>query len=294
MGDFATLAFRTVSRRQTFHFDRDIEFDAGFANAEKYLDRLGNRLPYRDADVLDVGCGLGSTCVYLAEHGARHVLGVDINDVAVSFGAQKVRGRQLDDTVELQHISDIDEVSGTFDLILSQDSFEHIDPPEPMIAELVARLRPNGTLAIGFSTLWNSPFGGHIKHMTWLPWAHRLFPERVIMGEQDRFYPPELRGRMGQSFKEYGLNQMSFSSFVSMMDATALHREYFAVNVHERSWKTRLCRGLRLLPGGRELFTFNVYGLWRKPMAPADGDERTSSATLHGTSARDVARGAAD
>jgi SAM-dependent methyltransferase len=268
MTDAATLAFRVVSRHGTYQYDRQAAFAAGFANTEKYLGRLGNRLAYRDAEVLDVGCGNGNTCVYLAEHGARHVTGVDINGPSVAFGAQQVRARGLDKIVELEHTSDINEVLGTFDVILSQDSFEHIDPPEPMVDVLVARLRPGGTLAIGFGPLWNSPYGGHIRHMTWLPWAHLLFPERVIMAEQNRFYPPELQNRMGNSFKEYGLNRMSLKRFLAMMESTGLTREYFAVNAHETLWKAKLLRAPRLLPGGREFLTFNRYGIWRKPPQP--------------------------
>lgn len=249
--DAATLAFRLVSRRKQYQFDRAEEFEPGFAVTEEYLWRLGGRLTYRDASVLDVGCGLGQTCIYLVEHGAREALGVDINAEAVTFGKEQIEGRGLSDRIHLRHIDDITEVDGTYDVILSQNSFEHIQYPERMVDNLAARLKPNGLLAIGFGPLWNSPWGGHmVKHMTWVPWAHLIFPERVIIAEQNRFYPPELHGRMGKSYKEYGLNQMGFRRFRDKMASTGLRPKYFAVNVHRSRWRSLLFGALRRLPGG--------------------------------------------
>jgi len=52
-------------------------------------------------------------------------------------------------------------------------------------------LKQDGLLVIGFSPLWKAPYGGHIRFMTKLPWAHLIFPEEVIMAERRRFRPDE-------------------------------------------------------------------------------------------------------
>jgi SAM-dependent methyltransferase len=263
--DVALHAFRLVSRRKPFHFDRAETFEPGFAISDEYLRRFDGKLEYRGARVLDVGCGLGQTCIRLVERGAREAVGVDISRAAVDFGNEQIAMRGLSDRVQLRHIEDIADVDESFDVAVSQNSFEHIQYPERMIDELCERLRPGAQLAIGFSALWNSPWGGHIRHMTPLPWAHLIFPERIIISEQNRFYPPELHGRMGRSYAEYGLNQMTFRRFHDKMTSSGLREEFFVTNTHRDRWRSDLFGALRHLPGGAELFTFNVYGVWRKP-----------------------------
>jgi SAM-dependent methyltransferase len=263
--DVALHAFRLVSRRKQFRFDRGETFEPGFAISDEYLRRFEGSLDYQGQRVLDVGCGLGQTCITMVERGAREAIGVDINLAAVDFGNEQIAKRGLADHVRLRHIADITDVQDTFDVVISQNSFEHIQYPERMIDELYSRLRPGGQLAIGFSALWNSPWGGHIRHMTPVPWAHLIFPERVIIAEQNRFYPPELHGRMGHSFAEYGINQMAFHRFRDKMDSSGLVEELLVTNTHRDRWRRSLFSALRHLPNGTELFTFNVYGVWRKP-----------------------------
>jgi SAM-dependent methyltransferase len=154
-----------------------------------------------------------------------------------------------------------------FDIILSKDSFEHIAEPERFIAGLAHRLAKDGVIAIGFGPLWKSPYGGHIKFMTLLPWAHLLFPEWVIMEERRRFRPDE----DVKSFSEIrgGLNKMTLKRCMAIMSDRQFECLFFKTNryVLDESrvkWLMgKTCNLLRMIPFCRELFSINLYGIWR-------------------------------
>ncbi len=46
----------------------------------------------RDKDVLDFGCGPGSEAVEIAEHGARHVIGIDLRQRWLDLGVEHADG----------------------------------------------------------------------------------------------------------------------------------------------------------------------------------------------------------
>jgi protein arginine N-methyltransferase 3 len=59
---------------------------------------LTNPIIFRDAVVLDVGCGTGILCLLAAESGAMHVYAVDASDIAEKAG-QIVRADGLENVI---------------------------------------------------------------------------------------------------------------------------------------------------------------------------------------------------
>jgi SAM-dependent methyltransferase len=159
-------------------------------STERFLARLPSWLEFEGRTVLDVGCGRGSTCLALARMGA-HAVGGDIQPVTAAEKRLE-REPELAGRCDFHQVESLRELGdGRFDIVLSQDSFEHYADPERFVFELVESIVPGGLVVIGFGPLWKAPFGGHINFMTRLPWAHLLFPERVIMAERRRFRPDE-------------------------------------------------------------------------------------------------------
>jgi len=266
---FAQRLFRVVSRAPNYDWDAGAAFEGGAETTREWLARFNGNLDFEAKKVLDVGCGLGATCFHMAEHGASSVVGIDIDAALIDFANQQLDGRygHLNEVVDFHRsgglLEGVDEHD--FDLIISQDAFEHIAEPEAMVSELVSRLAPNGELAIGFSPLWHSPTGGHISHMTWLPWAHLLFPERVIMNERRRYMSV---GKPWDGFRKWadvGLNQMSLHRFLEIMDRTSLEKKYLAFNVYPNHARLALAlNAFRKIPITREFTTISVYGIWKK------------------------------
>jgi SAM-dependent methyltransferase len=239
--------------------------DYDLASTQRFLARFGTRLELRGKSVLDIGCGRGALCLEAARRGASRVVGVDL-EIASQLHALAA---DTEGSVELVATDGaLEELNGErFDLVVSKDSFEHYPHPESFVFSMIERVRPGGLLAVGFGPLWRSPTGGHIEYMTALPWAHLLFPEPVVMRERRRYRPQET----AHTYEEIrgGLNRMTLRRFDAIMASTGLERLYYARNVsdHPMVRAMRLAAALRPL---RELFTTNVYALFRRPAADVE------------------------
>jgi SAM-dependent methyltransferase len=254
----ARRLFRMVSNPTRLNRDDyQTAFEVRSAETHRFLGRFAGHLQYRNAKVLDVGCGLGATCLYLAEAGASRVIGIDVDPARAEFARGQLNGayRRLAGRVSFQVIEEIEELHDAgFDLIVVQDAFQYVKRPEALVAGLVERLSPTGEVAIGMSPLWNSPRGGLIAHTTWLPWAHRIFPEEVISEER------------GHTFED---NRVSQEAFQNIMRRSGLDERYLAFNVNSGHLNsTKVLNALRALPIGfiRELGTLSIYGIWKKPL----------------------------
>ena len=280
-------------------------FSHGFAETALFLQRLGNTLDVRGKSVLDVGCGYGATCIYLAQQGARQVVGIDIEAHRIAFAQKKLTHDYCDlaHKVRFQLVSDArgrgeprakDDVGQSlplagekFDIILSKDSFEHIAQPRQFIADLQEHVAEDGIVAIGFGPLWKSPYGGHMSFMTRFPWAHLLFPERVVMQERKRYRPHE----HAEAFEQVkgGLNKMTLRTFIDIMRSSKLEPLYFKTNVHQRKL-IKVFNALRHIPGCQEYFTVNVYSIWRlkRPLRADTGQGQATAPTYRALAPTDT------
>ena len=240
-------------------YDEDY-FRKGFDEAEKFFNRFDNKIEIRNKTVLDVGCGLGSTCIYMALRGAKKVVGIDTDQYRIDFARSKLATcyQELSNIVEFR--SDYSPELKKFDIVLSKDSFEHYGDPSRLIVSMKEFMDRKGIMAIGFSPLWKSPYGGHIDFMTKVPWAHLFFPESVIMQERKRFRPDE----DAQSFEQVvgGLNKMTLKGYLDIIGKSGLEVVYFKTNVSS-SRIIVLFNTLRRIPNFREFFTINVYTIMR-------------------------------
>lgn len=241
------------------NYDENL-FQKGFDESRKFFDRFAGKIDFREKKLLDVGCGLGSTCIYMAMNGAKKVVGVDIDRRRIEFARSRlIRDYQyLSDLVDFKMVEELGDEK--FDVIISKDSFEHIADPENAVNDMQKHLDRGGIIAIGFGPLWKSPYGGHIGFMTKFPWAHLLFPEPVIMHERKRFRPEE----NAKTFEQIvgGLNKMTLGKFLDIMEASNLEAIYFRTNVSGNKL-ARVFDILSHLPFCREFFTFNLYSMWR-------------------------------
>jgi len=237
-------------------------------SASRFFDRIGPSLDLQGKAVLDIGCGAGAACFEAAKRGARRVVGVDLQLIDVARTRLERRHGDLAGSVEFV------ETDGTltelrhelFDVVLSKDSFEHYADPESFIRVMTGFLAPRGELVVSCSAFWMGPYGGHIDYMTKVPWAHLVFPERVIMAERRRFRPGEDALRFGDVVG--GLNKMTFSRFQAIMSSSGLECVSFRTNVSDHP-AVRIMKLLAGIPPLREFFTSNAYTIWRKPAGVA-------------------------
>ena len=104
------------------------------------------------AQVLDMGCGLGSLCVDMAAGGAARGVGLDTETKLIKFARRntaetipQIKGVLVFCHHDLKSFND-----GKIDVIVTKDSFEHITDLEVMLREMASRLKPGGRIYVGF------------------------------------------------------------------------------------------------------------------------------------------------
>lgn len=101
----------------------------------------------KDACILDLGCGSGLLLEYLDFKGYTNILGVDVDEIALSTVDKKFKGN-------IKHIDDLliflKSESKKFDLIIAKDVIYYF-PPEKIIVymqSITAALNKNGCIVV--------------------------------------------------------------------------------------------------------------------------------------------------
>jgi SAM-dependent methyltransferase len=137
---------------------------------------------------------------------------------------------------------------GGADICLSSNVLEHVPDPLGLIDEMVRVTRPGGLIYLSF-TNWYSPWGGHEMS----PW-HYLGPrvaERRYVRRLGR--PP--KNRFGSTL---------FPVHVGPVLRQLRAREDLAVIDARPRYYPRWCRALLLVPGLREIATWNLLVIARR------------------------------
>ncbi len=164
----------------------------------------------RDKVVLDFGCGPGSEAVEIAEHGARHVIGIDLREKWLELGIEHAAERGVSDRCTFAR-----EWREPVDLIVSLDSFEHFADPAAVLTHMHGLLRPGGKVLAAFGPTWYHPLGGHIYSV--FPFSHLVFSERALVRWRSMH-----KSDGATTIAESGLNKMTIKRFIALVEASPL------------------------------------------------------------------------
>jgi len=227
----------------------------------KFWLRLGGKPPLEGMTILDLGCGGGYLSLDMASNGASKVIGIDIDADSISYARRKLKAfAELSDKVAFLCM-DLKEYDPRekFDLMVSQDAFEHILNLETLLPEIIKRLKPGGRLYVGFGPLWNSPYGGHRRMKMPIPWGHVIFPEKMLLKWVNLFYDKKFH-----SIMEMGLNKLSVRDYKKLLlENPALRVKYWKIN-HEDRLISRIFAKLAQVPFLEELFSHDIYAVLEK------------------------------
>lgn len=158
-----------------------------------FLSFLQGQVDYRGKDVLDIGCGFGDLCLYVALNGAKRAVGVDVDCLRIEGARRNAGAAGLTGQTEFCCCNFVTEFrpETLFDVVFSLDAFEHVTDTLGCLRRAYQVLRPGGLLATLFGPLWYSPNGGHMGGFTPIPWVHLIFPERVVLKVREEQYRPD-------------------------------------------------------------------------------------------------------
>ncbi|MDE2471489.1 MAG: class I SAM-dependent methyltransferase, partial [Bradyrhizobium sp.] len=133
--------------------------------------------------VVDFGCNDGALSSRYLKEGAREVIGLDIDAKAL----ERARLLRPGCTFLQSGVDSLPLPDASVDLIVSFDVFEHVEKPEPILAEMRRVLAPGGQVVIGTIGWW-MPFAPHLWATMPVPWAHVLTSERSLLRACRRVY----------------------------------------------------------------------------------------------------------
>ncbi len=135
-------------------YDHQMLDELGYISPARLCGLLQRFLPARDAEILDVGCGTGLTCVPLAAAGYSRLDGMDLSPEMIRVAAERGIYRELL-VGDLNRTLERDDAS--YDGVVSTGTFTHGHVGPGPLDELLRILKTGGILACSVhQDLWES------------------------------------------------------------------------------------------------------------------------------------------
>lgn len=158
-----------------------------------FLGLAGKHIDYHGKTVLDIGCGYGDLCIWLAKTGADRAVGIDIDPIRIACAQKNAQVESVEPQVRFACTDFVGqyEPETHFDYVFSLDAFEHVVDIGGCLQKAYACLKSGGSLVTLFGPLWYSPYGAHMVEFTGVPWVHLMFPETVVLRVRTEYYRPD-------------------------------------------------------------------------------------------------------
>jgi phosphoethanolamine N-methyltransferase len=136
--------------------------------------------------VLDIGCGLGGLDEVLAGEFGAQVTGVDVADLIVTLGRERIARSALKDRVDIRRIEPgpLPFGDASFDMVFGKDAWLHIPDKAAFFAEVFRVLKPAGIVTCGD---WMKSPGPYSSDMEYFFKMEGLTYNLVTLAEYGRF-----------------------------------------------------------------------------------------------------------
>jgi SAM-dependent methyltransferase len=204
--------------------------------------------------ILEIGCGAGQRSIEAAAHGSNRVVGLDTRGVFPTKAPEGVtffKGELATFPPE------------QFDIVVSENTLEHVMDVPDLLAQVRSRLKPGGRFYIGFGPLYHAPDGDHgwlravlpgRRIFTW-PWGHLLLKRTAFRN---------LTAQHGKAVTQthdwpyLDLNQHTVDEYERMFRDSGMRIAYLRKN-DVRSLKAKLFASLGKFTFLSQYFTLNLY-----------------------------------
>jgi ubiquinone/menaquinone biosynthesis C-methylase UbiE len=102
---------------------------------------------WRDSDVLEIGCGLGTDAISFARRGARYT-GIDLTEASIDLVRRRFRFEGFDADLRVADAESLPFADGQFDLVYSHGVLHHTPDTQRAIDEVHRVLKPGGTAMV--------------------------------------------------------------------------------------------------------------------------------------------------
>lgn len=115
---------------------------------EELLKWSGDLTLHPPQTILDVGCGIGGSSLYLAKKFGARVTGITLSPVQADRAKERARGAGLESTTAFQVANALDMPfdDNSFDLLWSLESGEHMPDKAKFLQECYRVLKPGGKM----------------------------------------------------------------------------------------------------------------------------------------------------
>jgi 2-polyprenyl-6-hydroxyphenyl methylase/3-demethylubiquinone-9 3-methyltransferase len=176
---------------------------------------------WRGIKVLDVGCGGGFTCEFLAKRGAE-VWGIDQSSACIEAAKAHAQQALLPIHYRVSMAESLPWENSSFDVVVCVDVLEHVKHPSQVIAEIARVLKPGGMFC--FDTINRT-----VRSRLIMIWLLENLLRQIPRGIHDwhKFITPEEFANWSHSA---GLGNIQISGFnlfgSSISEHIAAYRHY--------------------------------------------------------------------
>ena len=210
---------------------------------ESLVGRFGS---FRNANVLDMGSGSGSSSLIMLDLGARQVTGIEPDPAFVALAKARASDEGRSSQTEFLSIADTTHLpftNGSFDIVTFNAVLEHLPPSlrTPILREAYRCLKPGGLLVFTETPNRAFPYDGHTTRLPFIPWL----PLSVSYPMAKLFSRGVERGQSKEEYISGGLVGGSYFQIKrALPDAVCLN-----ANGGDAAWKTGR-KGSGLIVGG--------------------------------------------
>ncbi len=117
---------------------------------EELLFWAGVTLENPPQNIIDVGCGIGGSTLYLVQKFGANATGITLSPVQASRANERARAEELQERVEFQVANALEMpfADNSFDLVWSLESGEHMPDKTKFLQECYRVLQPGGRLIL--------------------------------------------------------------------------------------------------------------------------------------------------
>lgn len=126
-------------------------------------------------DVLDLGCGYGWHCKYVADHGAKSVLGIDQSELMINEAGKRNAASNI--SYRVCSLQDYDYPATAYDLVVSNLVLHYVEDLDDVYHRIHKTLRPGGVLLM------------NIEHPTFTAGVNQQFAQDGTWPVDNYYYP---------------------------------------------------------------------------------------------------------